>query len=55
MADGDDLIAGADTEGEEREMQRRRTTRDGARIRRTDGRGEFTLEGCDLRTLCDPS
>ena len=39
----------------ERQVQRRRAARDGAGMRRADGRGELALEGRDFRALRDPS
>ena len=55
MADGDDFVAGADADRQQRKVQRGRAARDGAGVRRADGGGELTLEGGDLGALRDPA
>ena len=55
MADGDDLIAEADTERGERDVKRRRAARHRAGMRRADGLGEFAFERRDLGALRHPA
>ena len=55
VADGDDLVARADADGQKRQVQRRRAVRDGAGVRRADVVGELALEGGDLRSLGHPA
>ena len=55
VADGDDLVAGADADGQQRQVQRGGAVRHGAGVRRADMRGELALEGRDLRPLGQPA
>ena len=55
VADGDDLVARPDADGQQRQVQRRRAVRDGAGVRRADELGELALERRDLRALRDPA
>ena len=55
MARHDHLVAAADADGQESEMQRRRAARHGAGMGRPDTGGELAFEGGDLRALRHPA
>ena len=55
VADRDHLVARADADGQQREMQRRGAVGHGAGVRRADHGGELRLEGRDLRALRQPA
>ena len=55
MTGRDDLVTWSDVEGRQSELQGRRAIGHGARKRRPDESGEFTLEGGHLRSLRNPA
>ena len=50
-----DFVAGADADGQQRQMQRVRAIRHRARMRRAHVLGELALECGDFRSLRQPS